>query len=36
MGYGYARTDPAQLGADRVLDRFDELPGALAELGLNP
>ena len=36
MRYGYARTDPAQLGADRVLDRFDELPQALAALGLNP
>ena len=36
MRYGYARIDPAQLGADRVLDRFDELPRALAELGLNP
>ncbi|HTW53301.1 MAG TPA: phosphoglycolate phosphatase [Stellaceae bacterium] len=36
MRYGYARTDPAQLGADRVLDRFDKLPEALAALGLNP
>jgi phosphoglycolate phosphatase len=36
MRYGYARIDPAQLGANRVLDRFDELPEALATLGLNP
>jgi phosphoglycolate phosphatase len=36
MRYGYARIDPAQLGADRVLDRFDELPQTLVELGLNP
>jgi phosphoglycolate phosphatase len=36
MRYGYARIDPAELGADRVLDRFDELPGALQTLGLLP
>lgn len=36
MRYGYARTDPGQLGADRVLDRFDQIPGALEALGLNP
>jgi phosphoglycolate phosphatase len=36
MRYGYARIDPAQLGADRVLDRFDELPMALESLGLTP
>jgi len=36
MRYGYARTDPAQLGADRVLDRFDDLPQALEALGLTP
>ena len=36
MRYGYARIDPAELGAERVLDRFDELPATLAELGLNP
>jgi len=36
MRYGYARTDPAQLGADRVLDGFADLPQALAALGLNP
>jgi phosphoglycolate phosphatase len=34
MGYGYARRDPATLGALRVLDRFEELPEALGELGL--
>ena len=36
MRYGYARTDPAKLGADRVLERFDQLPETLAALGLNP
>lgn len=36
MRYGYARSDPAQLGADRVLDRFDELPPTLDALGLTP
>jgi phosphoglycolate phosphatase len=36
LRYGYARRDPAELGADRLLDRFDELPQALAELGLIP
>jgi phosphoglycolate phosphatase len=36
LRYGYARIDPARLGADLVLDRFDELPHALASLGLIP
>jgi phosphoglycolate phosphatase len=36
MRYGYARIDPAELGADRVLDRFDQLPDALEALGLLP
>ena len=36
MRYGYARIDPAQLGADRLLDQFSEIPEALAALGLNP
>jgi len=36
MGYGYAHTDLATLGAARVLDRFDELPQVLEELGLGP
>jgi phosphoglycolate phosphatase len=36
MRYGYARIDPAQLGADRVLERFDELPEALEALRLTP
>ena len=36
MRYGYARIDPAELGADRVLDRFDELPQALDALELIP
>ena len=35
MSYGYARIDPAELGADRVLDRFDEIPEALAALGIS-
>jgi phosphoglycolate phosphatase len=36
MGYGYARGDITALGANRVLAKFGELPGALAELGLGP
>jgi phosphoglycolate phosphatase len=36
MRYGYARTDPAELGADRLLDDFADLPAALNALGLNP
>jgi phosphoglycolate phosphatase len=36
MRYGYARIDPAQLGADRVLDHFSEIPAVLTALGLNP
>jgi phosphoglycolate phosphatase len=36
MSYGYVRIAPAELGADRVLDRFDELPAALETLGLSP
>jgi len=36
MSYGYARIDPGELGADIVLDRFDELPAAVESLGLNP
>jgi phosphoglycolate phosphatase len=36
MRYGYARIDPAELGAERVLDHFDELPQTLAGLGLTP
>jgi phosphoglycolate phosphatase len=36
MRYGYARIDPAELAPQRVLDRFDELPAALAALGLTP
>jgi phosphoglycolate phosphatase len=34
MRYGYARSDPRALGADAVLDRFADLPAALARLGL--
>jgi phosphoglycolate phosphatase len=36
MGYGYARGDIRALGANRVLDRFGDLPGVLTELGLVP
>ena len=36
MSYGYARIALDALGARRVLDRFDELPGALENLGLSP
>jgi phosphoglycolate phosphatase len=36
MRYGYARIDPEKLGADLVLDRFDELPAALDRIGLIP
>jgi phosphoglycolate phosphatase len=36
MRYGYARVDPATLGADAVLDHFAELPQTLERLGLTP
>jgi phosphoglycolate phosphatase len=36
MRYGYARVDPASLGAAALLDRFADLPAALASLGLRP
>lgn len=36
MRYGYAQSDPARLGAARVLDRFEELPKALEALSLVP
>ena len=36
MRYGYARVDPATLGAAAVLDHFAELPAALDRLGLVP
>jgi phosphoglycolate phosphatase len=36
MSYGYARIALPELGADQVLDRFDELPDGLARLGLIP
>jgi phosphoglycolate phosphatase len=36
MRYGYARSDPATLAADLLLDEFAELPAALARLGLDP
>jgi phosphoglycolate phosphatase len=36
MRYGYARVDPATLGAAVVLDSFAELPEALGRLGLTP
>jgi len=36
MRYGYARVDPATLGAAAVLYRFADLPNALEQLGLTP
>ena len=36
MRYGYARVDPATLGAAAVLDHFAELPATLERLGLIP
>jgi phosphoglycolate phosphatase len=36
LRYGYARIDPAELGPDRLLDHFAELPAALGALGINP
>ena len=36
MRYGYARTDPATLDADALLDRFADLPATLERLGLTP
>src|SRR5262249_5688821 len=36
MRYGYARVDPESLAADALLDRFSELPQALARLELKP
>jgi phosphoglycolate phosphatase len=36
MRYGYARADPASLGADALLDHFADLPAALDRLGLDP
>ncbi len=35
MRYGYARVAPETLGADAVLDHFDELPAALERLGFS-
>ena len=32
VGYGYSRVPPAELGADAVIERFAELPAALAGL----
>jgi hypothetical protein len=36
MRYGYARVDPATLGADALLDHFIDLPAALDSLHLRP
>ncbi|HVH74641.1 MAG TPA: phosphoglycolate phosphatase [Stellaceae bacterium] len=36
MRYGYARVDPATLGADALLDDFADLPETLLRLGLAP
>ena len=35
MRYGYARVAPETLGADAVLDHFDELPATLERLGFS-
>jgi phosphoglycolate phosphatase len=32
VGYGYSRVPPAELGADALIERFAELPAALAGL----
>jgi len=32
VGYGYSRVPPAELGADALIERFAELPAALAAL----
>ena len=32
VAYGYTRVPPAELGADRVIERFAELPEAIAAL----
>jgi phosphoglycolate phosphatase len=36
MRYGYARVDPASLGAVALLDNFADLPTVLESLGLGP
>jgi phosphoglycolate phosphatase len=36
MRYGYARVDPATLGANALLDHFTDLPAALDGLGVRP
>ena len=33
VSYGYARVPADQLGADRVIDRFGDLPAAMASIG---
>lgn len=33
VSYGYSRVPAQELGADLVIDRFDEIPAAIAELG---
>ncbi len=33
VSYGYSRVPPAELGADLLIDRFADLPAALARLG---
>ena len=33
VSYGYSRVPPAELGADLLIDRFADLPDALARLG---
>ena len=36
MSYGYARIALPEIGAQKILDRFDELPAALECLGFSP
>jgi phosphoglycolate phosphatase len=36
VSYGYSVTPVTELGADKVIDRLDELPRVLAELASAP
>lgn len=36
VSYGYSRVPPAELGATRLIDRFSELPDAIAGLSGHP
>lgn len=35
VSWGYSKVPAAKLGADILIDRFADLPGALARLGAN-